>query len=445
MISANGGLPAHRYTPQVTQRWPRGSIPASLRPYATPTLSPHHLRSRSPQRRHARHRRPTSTSPSPYRPHRAPRFPLPPVPIRQPQPPPPPLPQPPPHVHLPLSFPSPPVPVLHPQPPPPPLPLPQTPPQPPPPQVHVLPPPLQDLELRPLRPPGPRPPCLVVCPRFAVAPPLGEVGRGSGKARRGAHGAHLRGGAYQHPCRPKRGRPGGHHAASGMGGPPPRRGPGTPPPSTPPKPSANGSRPSSPRPGPAVPPPHPTTTTPGRGRARARGGQGAARDTRARGHGGAGAHRDRAPEEIQRGARKPPKDEEGTGAGTEAQRKRAPRQAPRPAPRKGIPRQRDQRRLTPSERRTTPRDAHPQHAPLKQEADAIRIIPAHTHHPPEATQVKEGTPTPGEQATPTEEATGNTAARRTTTTSPPRDDPVRHKGHLAGTGRGRRHCQGNHG
>ena len=29
MISANCGLPAHRYTPQVTQRWPRGSKPAS--------------------------------------------------------------------------------------------------------------------------------------------------------------------------------------------------------------------------------------------------------------------------------------------------------------------------------------------------------------------------------------------------------------------------------
>ena len=29
MISANGGLPAHRYTPQVTSRWPRGSEPAS--------------------------------------------------------------------------------------------------------------------------------------------------------------------------------------------------------------------------------------------------------------------------------------------------------------------------------------------------------------------------------------------------------------------------------
>ena len=31
MISANGGLPAHRYTPQVTPRWPRGSEPASDR------------------------------------------------------------------------------------------------------------------------------------------------------------------------------------------------------------------------------------------------------------------------------------------------------------------------------------------------------------------------------------------------------------------------------
>ena len=29
MISANGGLPAHTYTPQVTQRWPRGSELAS--------------------------------------------------------------------------------------------------------------------------------------------------------------------------------------------------------------------------------------------------------------------------------------------------------------------------------------------------------------------------------------------------------------------------------
>ena len=32
MISANGDLPAHRYTPQVTPRWPRGSEPASVEP-----------------------------------------------------------------------------------------------------------------------------------------------------------------------------------------------------------------------------------------------------------------------------------------------------------------------------------------------------------------------------------------------------------------------------
>ena len=29
MISVNGGLPAHRYTTQVTQKWPGGSEPAS--------------------------------------------------------------------------------------------------------------------------------------------------------------------------------------------------------------------------------------------------------------------------------------------------------------------------------------------------------------------------------------------------------------------------------
>ena len=49
------------------------------------------------------------------------------------------------------------LPVPHPQPLPPPLPLTQASPTPPHPQVHVLPPPLQDLELRPLSPPGPPP------------------------------------------------------------------------------------------------------------------------------------------------------------------------------------------------------------------------------------------------------------------------------------------------
>ena len=38
MISANGGLPAQRYTPQVTQRWRRGSELASIRDRSRATL-----------------------------------------------------------------------------------------------------------------------------------------------------------------------------------------------------------------------------------------------------------------------------------------------------------------------------------------------------------------------------------------------------------------------
>ena len=57
MIPANGGLPAHRYTPQVTQRWPRGSEPASIgeRDYNESTYIP--FASESGQRR-----RPTDAS-----------------------------------------------------------------------------------------------------------------------------------------------------------------------------------------------------------------------------------------------------------------------------------------------------------------------------------------------------------------------------------------------
>ena len=40
MISANGGLPAHRYTPQVTPRWPRWSEPASTRTECLTDRSP---------------------------------------------------------------------------------------------------------------------------------------------------------------------------------------------------------------------------------------------------------------------------------------------------------------------------------------------------------------------------------------------------------------------
>ena len=100
-----------------------------------------------------------------------------------------------------------------------------------------------------------------------------------------------------------------------------------------------------------------------------------------------------------------------------------------------MPRQRDQRRRTPSERCTAPGDAHPQHTPPKQESDAVRITPAHTHRPTETTRGTKGTPTRGERATPTEEAAGNTAARRTTMPSPQDNDPGRHKGHHTGTRR----------
>ena len=134
-------------------------------------------------------------------------------------------------------------------------------------------------------------------------------------------------------------------------------------PPTPPKPSANGSRQPSPRPGPSAPPPQPATTTPGRGKTRARGGQGTPRALRQEGtevpQVRADTHRDRAPEETPHGGRKPPKNQEGAGAGTEARRKRAPRQTPGSTPRKGIPRRGDQRRRTPTERRTTPGGAPP--------------------------------------------------------------------------------------
>ena len=72
-----------------------------------------------------------------------------------------------------------------------------------------------------------------------------------------------------------------------------------------------------------------------------------------------GTHRDRAPEETPNGGRKPPKNQEGAGARTEARRKRAPRQTPRPTPKKGIPRRGDQRRPTPTGRRPTPGGAPP--------------------------------------------------------------------------------------
>ena len=150
----------------------------------------------------------------------------------------------------------------------------------------------------------------------------------------------------------------------------------------------------------------------------------------------AGTRRDRTPEATPHGGRKPPKNQEGAGTGTKTRRKRAPRQAPRPTPRKGTPRQGG----------PAPPQPHqtPQHTPLKQTSDAMRITSAHAHQPAKTTRRTEGTPTRGERATPTEEAAGNAAARRTTTPSPPGDDPGHHKGDLTGTGRGRRHGRGTH-
>ena len=217
------------------------------------------------------------------------------------------------------------------------------------------------------------------------------------------------------------------------------------------KPSASGSRPPTPRPGPSAPPPHPAppaTTTPGRGRTRARGGQGTPRGTQARGHRGGGAvragtHRDRTPEETPHGGKKNTQEpgrggsgdqggeEKGTTANATTHTQEGHTTTGGPAP--PHPHQ-------------TPHDSQghsPQHTPPKQASDAVRITPAHTHQPPETTRGMEGTPTRGERATPTEEAAGNAASRRTTTPSPPGYDPGRHKGHLTSSGRGRRHGHSN--
>ena len=208
------------------------------------------------------------------------------------------------------------------------------------------------------------------------------------------------------------------------------------PPSAPER-SANGSRAPTPRSGPSVPPPRPATTTPGRGGARARGGQGTARDTQARGHRGApsegrqpwvqGSGRDttwgqETTQETGRGrSGDRGTEEKGTTADatTHTQQGHTTTEGPAPPHPHGTPHD--------SRGRTT------QHTPPNQASDAVRITPAHTHQPPETTRGMEGTPTRGERATPTEEAAGNTAARRTDTPSPPGDDPGRRKGHLTGT------------
>ena len=103
-----------------------------------------------------------------------------------------------------------------------------------------------------------------------------------------------------------------------------------------------------------------------------------------------------------------------------------------------MPRQRGQRRPTPSEHCTTPGGARPQHTPPKHASDAVQITPTHAHQPPETTQGMKVTPTQGAGATPKEKAAGNPAVQPITTPSPPSDDPSHRKGYLTGTGRGQR-------
>ena len=75
-------------------------------------------------------------------------------------------------------------------------------------------------------------------------------------------------------------------------------------------------------------------------------------------------------------------------------------------------------------------DVPPKHGP-----DAAPTAPAHAHRRPDPAQGKEGTPTRGEGAIPTEGAAENTAS----TPSPPGNDPSRSEHHHTGTRRGRGH------
>ena len=122
-----------------------------------------------------------------------------------------------------------------------------------------------------------------------------------------------------------------------------------------------------------------------------------------------------------------------------AQRKKTQRQTPVRTRRNGVPQQRDQQRPSPSGHGAAPGGARPELTPPKHKSDAVQTTLAHAHPPPETAQRKEGTPTRGEGAAPTEEDAENTTAQPTTTPSPPGDDASHSKGHLTGTesGRGR--------
>ena len=143
----------------------------------------------------------------------------------------------------------------------------------------------------------------------------------------------------------------------------------------------------------------------------------------------AGAHRNRAPEGTQRGGRKPPKDQEGAGAGTGAQTKRTPRQAPGPTPRKGIRGRRDQRRPTPSRHRTTPGGAEP---PTRAAEARIGRRTDHTSARPPATGNHTGenglhpqrkpTGTPPRSPPPRPHRQGTTPANTRATSGAPEED-----------------------
>ena len=167
--------------------------------------------------------------------------------------------------------------------------------------------------------------------------------------------------AHPHPRGPQRGRPGGHHAATGMRRPPPRCSPGPPPPLHPPSPPpmAPGHPPRGlghRRPLPTPPPPHQEGE--GQGQGESKGPQGTFRQEGTEGpQVRAGTHRDRAPEETQHGGRKPPRKGQERGPRHRGKGHHGRRQDSHPG--RAYHERGDERRPTSTERRTTPGGAPP--------------------------------------------------------------------------------------
>ena len=137
----------------------------------------------------------------------------------------------------------------------------------------------------------------------------------------------------------------------------------------------------------------------------------------------AGTHRNRAPEETQHGGRNgdPGTEEKGTTANATTHTQEGQTTTEGPAP------------PHPRRRPHDPRGAHP---PTRTAEARMGRRGDHTSAHPPAT----GNHT-GDGGHTYTGRTGHThrASRSTTTPSPPGDDPGRHKGHLTGTGVGRRH------